>query len=204
MSTYGQAKFLKSAWQAAQFVADDGTEVAFAGRSNAGKSSAINAIVGRSALARTSKTPGQTQLINFFELEAGRRLVDLPGYGYAKVPVRMRRHWLQLLSAYFASRGSLAGVFLVMDARRPLLEFDWQLLELVEARALPVHLIVTKSDKLGRGEASRTLKRVRQATAAFATAQLFSASSRAGVEEARSMLERMLDRRWQPSPPSAD
>jgi GTP-binding protein len=199
MSTYGQAIFLKSAWQPAQFVADEGAEVAFAGRSNAGKSSAINAIVGRTSLARTSKTPGQTQLINFFALAEGHRLVDLPGYGYAKVPARMRRHWLQLMSRYFDTRVSLAGVFLVMDARRPLLEFDWQLLEWVKARALPAHLVVTKSDKLGRGEATRTLKRVREATAAFASSQLFSATTRVGVDEARATLEAMLGRRWRAS-----
>ena len=128
MSTYSQAHFLSSAWQPRQFVADEGLEVAFAGRSNAGKSTAINAITGRNGLARTSKTPGQTQLVNFFELAPGQRLVDLPGYGYAKVPVKIQRHWRQLMTAYFERRASLAGVFLIMDARRPLLEFDQQML----------------------------------------------------------------------------
>jgi GTP-binding protein len=198
MSIYSQAHFLSSAWQPRQFVADDGLEVAFAGRSNAGKSTAINAITGRNGLARTSKTPGQTQLVNFFELAPGQRLVDLPGYGYAKVPVKMQRHWRQLMSAYFEQRASLAGVFLIMDARRPLLEFDQQMLAWVQARQLPVHLVVTKADKLSRSDATLTLRRVRQQTGAYASAQLFAAPARQGVEEARGVLEAMFAQAWQP------
>ncbi|HSN70857.1 MAG TPA: ribosome biogenesis GTP-binding protein YihA/YsxC [Steroidobacteraceae bacterium] len=199
MSSYGQVRFVKSAWQPRQFVADEGAEIAFAGRSNAGKSSAINAITGRTGLARTSKTPGQTQLVNFFELGPERRLVDLPGYGYAKVPGRMQRHWRELMTAYFERRVSLVGVFLIMDARRPLLDFDRQMLEWVEARGLPVHLVVTKADKLSRSDANLALKRVRKATGVFASSQLFAAPARRGVDEARDVLESMFARQWCPA-----
>jgi len=196
MSSYSQAEFLSSAWQPRQFVADDGQEVAFAGRSNAGKSTAINAITGRNGLARTSKTPGQTQLVNFFALAPGLRLVDLPGYGYAKVPARMQRHWRTLMTAYFERRASLVGVFLIMDARRPLLDFDRQMLAMVGRRALPVHLIVTKADKLSRSDANLALRRVRDATADFASAQLFAAPSRRGVDDARQVLDAMFAGQW--------
>lgn len=198
MSQYPNVKFIGSAWQPAQFPEDVGSEVAVAGRSNAGKSSAINAIVGRQGLARTSKTPGHTRLINFFELEPGRRLVDLPGYGFARVPQKMQRHWRQLMQAYFASRAALIGVVIVMDARRPLLEFDWQMLEWARGRGIAAHLLLTKSDKLNRGEARLTLSRVRAETGLRATAQLFSAVTRIGVDEARGALAAMLNGSWRP------
>ncbi len=198
MTTYSQAEFLSSAWQSRQFVADDGMEVAFAGRSNAGKSTAINAITGRSGLARTSKTPGHTQLVNFFALAPGRRLVDLPGYGYAKVPARMQRHWRTLMKAYFERRASLVGVFLIMDARRPLLDFDQQMLGMVRSRSLPVHLVITKADKLSRSDANLALRRVRDATGEFASSQLFAAPSRRGVDDARQVLETMFAGEWCP------
>src|SRR5262245_26320941 len=124
MPQFPDATFLTSAWQPAHFPPDEGVEVAFAGRSNAGKSSALNAITGRRDLARTSKTPGRTQLINFFGLDAKRRLTDLPGYGYAKVPEQMRRHWRELLTRYVEARASLAGLIIVMDIRHPLTDFD--------------------------------------------------------------------------------
>lgn len=198
MSQYPNVKFIGSAWQPAQFPEDVGSEVAVAGRSNAGKSSAINAIVGRQGLARTSKTPGHTRLINFFELEPGRRLVDLPGYGFARVPQKMQRHWRQLMQAYFESRAALIGVVIVMDARRPLLEFDWQMLEWARGRRIAAHLLLTKSDKLNRSEARLTLSRVRAETGLRATAQLFSAVTRIGVDEARGALAAMLSGSWRP------
>ena len=192
MSAYPHACYLKGAHTPAQFVADLGSEVVFAGRSNSGKSSAINAITQRRALARTSKTPGQTQLVNFFELEPQRRLVDLPGYGFAKVPRAVQEHWKGLLEAYFETRESLTALFIVMDARRPLAQQDWQMLEYARARGRAVHLLLTKADKLGRSEAARTLARVRREVGTKATAQLFSAVDQAGVEEARRVLRRWL------------
>ena len=129
MSVYPHARFLTSAYRPDQFVPDEGAEVAFAGRSNSGKSSAINAIVQRRGFARTSKSPGRTELINFFSLGSDRRLVDLPGYGYARVSRSLREHWRQLLEEYFQGRASLAGLFLVVDCRRLLGDFDWQMLD---------------------------------------------------------------------------
>lgn len=192
MASFPQAQFLTSAWQPHQFPADTGAEVAFAGRSNAGKSSALNAITGRKDLARTSKTPGRTQLINFFGLDEARRLADLPGYGYAKVPEQMKRHWRELLTRYVESRGSLSGLVIVMDARRPLTDFDVQMLEWTGANGLATHLLLTKADKLSRNEASTTLRAVREATREVATVQLFSAVAKTGVDEARAKVIEML------------
>lgn len=192
MPQFPSVEFLTSSWQPRQFPADLGAEVAFAGRSNAGKSSALNAITGRKDLARTSKTPGRTQLINFFALNEQQRLADLPGYGYAKVPEKMRNHWRQLMERYVETRESLTGVVIVMDSRRPLTEFDWQMLEWTGAQNLPVHLLLTKADKLSRGESMATLKKVRSAVGEGVTAQLFSAVSKAGVDEARKAVLTML------------
>jgi GTP-binding protein len=192
MPHFPDVRFLLSAWRPEQFPADEGVEVAFAGRSNAGKSSALNAITGRTALARTSKTPGRTQLINFFALDAGRRLTDLPGYGYAKVPAEMQRHWQELLTRYVEIRASLGGMVVVMDARRPLTDYDRQMLDWSRAHELPAHLLLTKADKLNRGEANMTLKKVRAETEAFATAQLFSAVTKQGVDEARQTILELL------------
>lgn len=193
MTLYPDARFLSSANRPSQFVADRGREVAFAGRSNAGKSSAINAITGRKALARTSKTPGRTQLVNFFELGPERRLVDLPGYGYAKVPEAMRAHWGELMDAYFRQRESLAGLFLVMDCRRPLTDFDRQMLAFAEATGRPCRLLLTKADKLSRGVAKSTLLKVRRELGEWAGVQLFSAVAGTGLEEARQALNGFLD-----------
>ena len=192
MAQFPPVEFLTSSWQPHQFPADHGAEVAFAGRSNAGKSSALNAITGRKDLARTSKTPGRTQLINFFTLNGQQRLADLPGYGYAKVPEKMRDHWRQLLSRYVETRASLTGVVVVMDSRHPLTEFDWQMLEWTGAQNLPVHLLLTKADKLGRGESMATIKKVRSAVGEGVTAQLFSAVTKTGVDEARKEVLKML------------
>jgi GTP-binding protein len=195
MSHYPRARFLISADAPAGFGDDSGAEVAFAGRSNSGKSSAINAIVQRRDLARTSKTPGRTQLVNFFELEPGRRLVDLPGYGYAQVPPAMRAHWGRLMEAFFATRASLAGLFIVVDARRGFADSDNVMLEYAAARSRPVHVLLSKADKLSRNEAREVLKRTHVRLAERATAQLFSAVTGAEVDAARAALDAMLARR---------
>jgi GTP-binding protein len=192
MSQFPHITFLLSAWQPHQFPPDTGAEVAFAGRSNAGKSSALNTIVGRKAMARTSKTPGRTQLINFFSLVPGQRLADLPGYGYAKVPEQMRQHWQQLLSRYVEARESLAGLVIVMDARRPLTDFDQQMLAWTHANGLPTHLLLTKADKLSRSEATLTLRKVRGEMGEGTTAQLFSAVDKTGLDDARKAVVGML------------
>ncbi|MCC7257583.1 MAG: YihA family ribosome biogenesis GTP-binding protein [Gammaproteobacteria bacterium] len=192
MSGYPEARFLTSAGSARQFLPDDGAEVAFAGRSNAGKSSAINAIVARRTLARTSKTPGRTQLVNFFHLTAGRRLVDLPGYGFASVAPETRARWQGLLEGYFAGRGSLRGLFLAVDARRGLGELDLQMLGWCRALGREIHVLLTKADKLGRREAAATLDAARRAAGAGVTVQLFSAHDGQGVEAARVRLGEML------------
>lgn len=193
VSTYPHTEFLTSANRGDQFLPDDGQEVAFAGRSNAGKSSALNAITGRKALARTSKTPGRTQLVNFFALDQGRRLVDLPGYGYAKVPEAIRRHWRALMESYFVGRRSLAGLVLVMDCRHPLTDFDQQMLEWTTANGCAVHILLTKADKLSRGAAAGTLLKVRKQVGETATVQLFSATKKTGLEEARAALEAFFE-----------
>lgn len=192
MSVYPHIEFITSANRSSQFVADQGKEVAFAGRSNAGKSSAINTITARRGLARTSKTPGRTQLVNFFEIEPGQRLVDLPGYGFAKVPEAMRRHWRALMEAYFEGRESLAGLFVVMDCRRPLRDFDLQMLSWAEYKQCPAHVLLTKADKLSRGKASAALHATRRELADNITVQLFSALKHTGVDEARAQLDEML------------
>jgi GTP-binding protein len=200
MPSFPQATFLTSAWQPHQFPADSGAEIAFAGRSNAGKSSALNAITGRKDLARTSKTPGRTQLINFFALDhPQQRFADLPGYGYAKVPEQMKRHWRELLSRYVEARESLTGLVIVMDSRHPLTDYDVQMLEWSRANGLPTHLLLTKADKLSRNQATNTLRQVRQAVDGVATVQLFSAVSKLGVDEARGkVLELLRARRERP------
>jgi GTP-binding protein len=192
MSAYPNAKFLTSADAKLQFPPDSGSEVAIAGRSNAGKSSALNAIVGRKALARTSRTPGATRLINFFELAPGRRLVDLPGYGFAAVSGEMRRHWGALIESYFASRTSLRGVIVVMDVRHPMTPHDRSMLELAGGHGLPVHLLLTKADKLGRGAAQSALRAASRDLDDGVTAQVFSARSGEGLAGARGRLEALL------------
>ena len=150
MSTYPGAKFVTSAAEARQLAPDTGREIAFAGRSNSGKSSAINAIIERVGLARVSRTPGRTQLINFFELAPQRRLVDLPGYGFAKVPEKVRARWLELMEHYFNVRESLVGLVLIVDSRRGLGAQDAAMLEWVLARDRRAHVLLSKSDKLNR------------------------------------------------------
>ena len=192
MSHYPQASFLTSAPQPKQFFADDGTEVAFAGRSNAGKSSAINAIVNQRNFARTSKSPGRTQLVNFFQLRDHQRIVDLPGYGYARVPKSVQDHWRKLMGAYFEQRQSLAGLIVVVDIRRSLGDFDWQMIDWADQIGCAAHILLTKSDKLKRGASISTLNQVRKEVGESVTAQLFSATKRVGVDEARDALDRMI------------
>jgi GTP-binding protein len=192
MSQYPNARFILSANAPEQFMPDTGVEVAVAGRSNAGKSSAINVIVNRRQFARTSKTPGRTRLVNFFELREDERLVDLPGYGYAKVAEAMQRHWGELLQQYFESRKSLRGLLLVVDARRQLQDFDRQMLAFAESVDLPTHVLLTKSDKLKRGQAATALLQVKKSLGDTATAQRFSALKKSGCDEARAVLDGFL------------
>lgn len=192
MSQYPEAHFIKSANAASQFVADTGAEVAVAGRSNAGKSSAINIIVNRRQFARTSKTPGRTQLVNFFGLQEGARLVDLPGYGFAKVSAKMRAHWRELMADYFETRKSLKGLFLIMDIRRQVTPFDTQMLGFADMVSLPTHVLLTKCDKLKRGQAAAALLAVRRELGEVASVQQFSALTRAGEDEARAKLNEFL------------
>ncbi|MDW5376113.1 ribosome biogenesis GTP-binding protein YihA/YsxC [Halomonas sp. HP20-15] len=176
---------------------DDGREVAFAGRSNAGKSSAINALVQQKALARTSKTPGRTQLINFFGIanDTRQRLVDLPGYGFAKVPESVKREWQRHLSQYLQERRSLQGLVLMMDVRHPLTEFDEMMLGWADEQDMPVHILLTKADKLKPGAAKNTLLKVRRQLADWedlVSIQLFSALKRQGVDELAARLDAWL------------
>jgi GTP-binding protein len=194
MLHFPQATFLTSAARVEQCPADQGAEIAFAGRSNAGKSSALNAVTGRKDLARTSKTPGRTQLINFFELAGGARLVDLPGYGYAKVPEAMKRSWRELLTRYVETRESLRGLVIVMDARHPLTDFDRQMLAWSDEHGLPAHVLLTKADKLSRGAGLATLKQVCADLNGAASAQLFSAVTKSGLDEVRREVLNMLGR----------
>ena len=188
MRLLSQAAFRASAARAADLLPEGPPEIAFAGRSNVGKSSAINALAGRKRLARTSKTPGRTQTINFYDLGEHARLVDLPGYGYARVSQSLRAQWAELVGAYLRSRSTLAGVVVVMDARHPLTPLDVQLLDwLGGIRTL---LLLSKADKLSRAEQAATLKRV--GTLVQPEARLFSSVTRQGVDECRDLLERWL------------
>lgn len=191
---FSLANFLQSAPSLLQCPVDDGIEVAFAGRSNAGKSSAINVLTRQSKLASTSKTPGRTQLMNFFSLVDGCRLVDLPGYGYAKVPRAIKQRWDLHLAEYLQRRKSLRGLILLMDVRHPLQAFDIQMVVWANEGSLPVHILLTKSDKLKRGPAKAALLQVNRYLQEnrldeLVTSQLFSSLKRSGVDE--------LDRRLQ-------
>ncbi len=190
------ADFLISAQTVKQCPPDEGLEVAFAGRSNAGKSSAINRLTGQKSLARTSKTPGRTRLINFFQLDVQRRLVDLPGYGYAKVTKAMRLQWQKDLDDYLAERQCLRGVVLLMDIRHPLKEFDQLILEWAAQGGMPLHILLTKSDKLGYGAAKKVLQTVKNSLRDHpgeVSLQLFSATEPRGLEEAWDQLGLWLD-----------
>lgn len=191
---YSHARFMLSIPDPQQAPPDAGYEVAFAGRSNAGKSSALNALTRRKSLARTSKTPGRTQHLVFFELDGERRLVDLPGYGFAKVPEKVRRHWGLAMEAYLSGRESLRGLVLMMDVRHPLTDFDKQMLQWCQHAGMPVHILLTKADKLKRGPAMSTLLKVQKTLAEQhnVSVQLFSALKHTGVEQAREVLDTWL------------
>ena len=191
VSRFSQGHFLISAAAPGQFPADMGAEVAFVGRSNAGKSSAINAITQRHGLARTSKTPGRTRLLNFFELGTHQRIVDLPGYGYAKGPEDERLSWQPLINA-LKPRASLRGLFMIVDSRRGLTEGDEALLAWAEP-PLRIHVLLTKADKLNRSESAKVLRETRAALQERGTAQLFSVPAKTGVEEAQKLLGAWLD-----------
>jgi GTP-binding protein len=189
-----RAGYLLAAHTPRQLPPDGGFEVAFAGRSNAGKSSALNALCQQNALARVSKTPGRTQQLVFFELppHEGKFLVDLPGYGYAKVPQDLQAHWQAFIDQYFRTRQALKGLVVVMDIRHPLKDYDRQMIAYAAERGLPAHAILTKADKLGRGAAGNVLLAVRKDLQAqygdTVSVQTFSAESKAGVDELRSVV----------------
>lgn len=191
-----KASFLISAARVEQCPTDEGYEIAFAGRSNAGKSSALNTLT-HANLARTSKTPGRTQLINFFSLDEQRRLVDLPGYGYAKVPIPLKQHWQKHLEAYLSSRESLVGLVLMMDIRHPLTPFDCMMLDWAQSSDMPLHILLTKADKLTFGVAKNTLlktqKEINTRWPDNVSIQLFSATKRTGIEQAHEVLANWLE-----------
>ncbi len=195
-----KAKFLTSANHINELPEDDGLEIAFAGRSNAGKSSAINSLSRQNKLAYVSKQPGRTQLVNFFEIEERKYLVDLPGYGYAKVPESMRKHWQKTLPTYLQQRQSLVGLVIVMDIRNPLTALDINMLDWFAPRQKPIHVLLTKCDKLSKDKQNKTLfsvqKELENQWSTFyqtpCTAQLFSSLKKIGLEEADGVLETWL------------
>jgi len=196
VNPFQQAAFLTSAGKLSQCLEDEGFEVAFAGRSNAGKSSAINAIAQQNKLAKTSKTPGRTQLINFFStVSEEQRIVDLPGYGYAKVPLAVKRQWERFIDDYLRERESLQGLFLIMDIRHPLTDFDNMILDWSKSGQLKVHILLTKADKLKFGAAKSILLQTQRTLKELdhVSVQLFSATQRSGLEEARSKLAEWLE-----------
>lgn len=192
---YSKAVFLKSAPKVANLPDDTGYEVAFAGRSNAGKSSALNCLTGIKGLARTSKTPGRTQLINLFTLDEERRLVDLPGYGYAKVALQVKMEWQKHLAHYLDVRQSLKGLVLLMDVRHPLKDLDQMMIDWALNRSLPVHILLTKSDKLSRSEVKNTVLKVRkhyELAAHLISVQSFSSLKKDGIQDLISVLNEWL------------
>ena len=191
MSLFPQVRFLLSVAGADQFPPDEGREVAFAGRSNAGKSSAINTILGRHALARTSRTPGRTKLLNFFELQPGRRIIDLPGYGYAQASPAEKRQWTALIHG-LPGRECLAGLFLIVDIRRGLSDSDHQLIDWATAAHWQVHVLLTKADKLNQRDRAAALKEARNSLGEAVTAQVFSAHDGIGIQEAQKALQRLI------------
>lgn len=193
-----RAQYLLAAHLGRQLPPDGGFEVAFAGRSNAGKSTALNAICQQNALARVSKTPGRTQQLVYFAIPptTDRYLVDLPGYGYAKVPRDLQAHWQAFLDEYFRTRTALKGLVVVMDIRHPLKDYDRQMIEYAVSRELPAHAILTKADKLGRGAQTQALLAVRKDLAATygdtVSVQVFSGESKQGLDEARAVVSGWL------------
>lgn len=186
--------FLTSAAKLSQCPEDNGREVAFIGRSNAGKSSALNLLTQQKNLARVSKTPGRTQLLNFFTVTENCRLVDLPGYGYAKVPQAIKENWRASMTNYLEKRQSLAGLILLMDIRHPLTPYDEQMVNFTQFYKIPLHILLTKSDKLSRSQGLNTLKQIQNKLQQQQkiTLQLFSATKRIGLEELKQVVTQWL------------
>jgi GTP-binding protein len=191
LSQFPNVRFLISAAAEEQFPADLGAEVAFAGRSNAGKSSAINAVLGRNGLARASKTPGRTRLLNFFEIDAGERIIDLPGYGYATAPPPEREQWIKLI-ARLPKRECVRGLFLIVDSRRGLRDEDGQLVEWAMSAGWQLHVLLTKADKLNQRERAEVLKESEAVLPEGMTAQVFSSTDKIGIPGAQKRLLQML------------
>ena len=195
MSILRKAKFILGVHDLTGLPPEGLPEIVFSGRSNAGKSSAINQITDQNKLAFTSKTPGRTQQINYFEVSPYGFLVDLPGYGYAKVPIEMKNHWNHTLGQYMRQRQTLSGLILIMDARHPLKELDYQLLDYWLPSSQPVHILLSKSDKLSRQEGNKVLAAAKKALNSYplqCSVQLFSALKKQGIEEARNKIEEWL------------
>ena len=193
---YHQAKFMLSASKLSEAPMDQGKEIAFAGRSNAGKSSALNTLTRQKSLARISKTPGRTQLLNFFEIDEQRKFVDLPGYGYAKVPLAVKKQWHKMMETYLHKRNCLAGIILVMDVRHPLTEFDTQMIQWCEFTQLPLHILLTKMDKLNFGAAKNVLFKVQgelEAVNVNVSVQLFSSLKKIGISELHQVLDNWFE-----------
>jgi GTP-binding protein len=193
---YNQAAFLLSAAELKQLPKDTGNEIAFIGRSNSGKSSAINTITGIKNLARASKTPGRTQTINLFNIDEHNRLVDLPGYGYTKAPVTVSQRWMEKVNEYLKTRKCLRALVLIMDIRHPLKEQDQRIIEWSAKCKLPIHILLTKSDKLKRSPALNTLKQVQQEIKKYGklvTVQLFSSHDQTGLDEVHQKLDNWLN-----------
>lgn len=192
---YQQAHFIQSATTQSTLPAELGFEVAFAGRSNAGKSSSLNRLCQQKALARVSKTPGRTQLINFFAIPQGRYLVDLPGYGYAKVPEKVKKQWQAFIESYLGTRFTLRGLVLIMDIRRPMQDYDKVMLSWAQSRNLAVHILLNKSDKFKRGKASASLMKAKKELNQYTnpvSIQMFSAFKGDGVEILKEKLDDWL------------
>jgi GTP-binding protein len=191
MSQFPKVRFLLSAASEAQFPADVGNEVAFAGRSNSGKSSAINTILVRNGLARASKTPGRTRLLNFFEIEEGRRILDLPGYGYAEASPVEKKQWIALIQK-LPKRACISGLFLIVDIRRGIIDQDVQLLDWADASGWPIHVLLTKADKLNQRDRAAALKEAEELLGEGVSVQVFSATDKIGVQAAQKRLVQLL------------
>lgn len=204
MALFRHAVFEISVAEPGGLPAPFGKEIAFAGRSNSGKSSAINTLAGHTRLAYVSKTPGRTQLINLFRLKGGAAMVDLPGYGFAQVPMAVRKQWQGLLEHYLTERSNLVGLVLIMDSRRPLLELDWKMIGWFTATGRPIHCLLTKSDKLTKQEQTKTLRETRKALAdqgSPITVQLFSSLKKTGMEEVETVVGAWLSETAEPLTP---
>ena len=195
-NSFSKAQFLLSAAKISDFPIDQGAEIAFCGRSNAGKSSAINTLCRQNNLARTSKTPGRTQLINFFKLDADTRLVDLPGYGFAKAPQNVQQKWHALMESYLLQRKTLCGLILLMDIRHPLTEIDWTMIHWSEHYQLPIYILLTKADKLSKSQRIKSLTKVTSSLEKQGLevgVQVFSASKQIGLKQAEEKVSSWIE-----------